>query len=42
MLIHNKLYRKPDSRFKSPRSVVLESEAFDTIVNKHLQLLHTG
>ena len=42
MLIHNKLYRKPDSKFQSPRSIVLESEAFDTIVNEHLQLLHVG
>ena len=42
VLLHNKLYRKPDSRFQSPRAVVLESEAFDIIVNEHLQLLHTG
>ena len=42
MLLHDKLYRKPDARFQSPRSVVLENEAFDTIVNEHLQLLHAG
>ena len=41
-LIHNKLYRQPDSKFPSPRYVVPESEAFDTITNEHLQLLHAG
>ena len=42
MLLYDKLYRKPDARFQSPRSVVLENKAFDTIVNEHLQLLHAG
>jgi hypothetical protein len=41
-LIHNKLYRKPDSKFPNPRYVVPESEAFDAIANEHLQLLHAG
>ena len=41
-LINNKLYRRPDSKFPNPRYVVPESEAFDTIINEHLQLLHAG
>ena len=41
-LINNKLYKNPDSRFPEPRLVVPESEAFDTIINEHLQLLHAG
>ena len=39
-LINNKLYRKPDIKHPQPRYVVPESEAFDTIANQHLQLLH--
>ncbi|CEJ92864.1 hypothetical protein VHEMI08492 [[Torrubiella] hemipterigena] len=41
-LINKKLYRQPDKRFTKSRYVVPESEAFDIIANKHLQLLHTG
>lgn len=41
-LINNRLYRRPDSKFPNPRYVVPESEAFDTIANEHLQLLHVG
>ncbi|KFY78648.1 hypothetical protein V499_02234, partial [Pseudogymnoascus sp. VKM F-103] len=42
MLQHNKLYYKPTARFQNPRCVILESDAFDTIINEHLQLLHAG
>jgi hypothetical protein len=42
MLLHNKLYYKPTTRFQNPRCVILESDAFDTIINEHLQLLHAG
>jgi len=35
-LINNKLFRKPDARFPDLRYTVPESEAFDTIANKHL------
>lgn len=41
-LINNRLYRLPDKTHKEPRYVVPESEAFDIIVNEHLQLLHAG
>jgi hypothetical protein len=41
-LINNQLYRLPDKTHKEPRYVVPESEAFDIIVNEHLQLLHAG
>jgi transposase InsO family protein len=41
-LINNRLYRQSDKKYPDPRYVVPESEAFDTIVNKHLQLLYTG
>jgi hypothetical protein len=41
-LINNKLYRRPDSKFPNPRYTVPESEAFDTIANEHMQLLHAG
>jgi hypothetical protein len=41
-LVNNKLFRRPDSKFLNPRYTVPESEAFDTIANEHLQLLHTG
>jgi hypothetical protein len=41
-LTHNKLYKNSDSRFQEPRYVVPESEAFDIIINIHLQLLHAG
>jgi hypothetical protein len=41
-LINKKLYRKPNSKFPNPRYVVLESEAFDTIINERLHLLHAG
>jgi hypothetical protein len=36
MLLHNKLYYKPTARFQNPRCVILESNAFDTIINEHL------
>lgn len=36
MLQNEKLYYKPTTRFQNPHYVVLESEAFDTIINKHL------
>jgi hypothetical protein len=41
-LVNNKLFRRPDSKFLNPRYTVLESEAFDTITNEHLQHLYTG
>lgn len=41
-LIHDKLFRRADSRFRNPRYVVPESEVFDIIANEHLQLLHAG
>lgn len=41
-LINKKLYRRPDSKFPNPRYVVPENEAFGTIINEHLQLLHAG
>ena len=41
-LVNNKLFRRADSKFLNPRYTVPESEAFDTIANEHLQLLHTG
>ena len=41
-LINNRLHRKPDSKHPEPRYVVPENEAFDTIANQHLQLLHAG
>jgi transposase InsO family protein len=41
-LVNNKLFRRPDSKFPNLRYTVPESEAFDTIANEHLQLLHTG
>ncbi|KIN03298.1 hypothetical protein OIDMADRAFT_53095 [Oidiodendron maius Zn] len=41
-LISNRLYRQGDKKYPDPRYVVPESEAFDTIVNENLQLLHAG
>ena len=41
-LVNNKLFQRPDSKFLNPRYTVPESEAFDTIVNKHLQYLYTS
>ena len=41
-LVNNKLFRRADSKFLNVRYVVPESEAFDTIANEHLQLLHTS
>jgi hypothetical protein len=41
-LIHNQPYRNSDSTHMEPRYVVPESEAFNLIINKHLQLLHAG
>jgi hypothetical protein len=35
-LIHNKLYRNSDTIHTKPRYAVLESEAFDLIINEHL------
>lgn len=41
-LTHNKLYKNSNSRFQEPRYIVPESEAFNFIINTHLQLLHAG
>jgi hypothetical protein len=41
-LISNKLYQKPTKAYITSRYVVPESEAFDLIINQHLQLLHAG
>jgi hypothetical protein len=41
-LINNRLYQNTDDKHKEPRYVVLESEAFDLIINEHLQLLHAS
>jgi hypothetical protein len=41
-LIHNKLYKKPDKRHSKSRYFVPGSEAFDTIAQEHLKLLHAG
>jgi hypothetical protein len=41
-LNNDKLYRKADIIHQNPRYVVPESEAFDLIINEHLQLLHAG
>ena len=42
-LISNKLYKSTTSQHPGdPRLVVPESEAFDYIVQEHLQLLHAG
>jgi hypothetical protein len=41
-LVNRQLFRNPDKTHKHPRYVCPESEAFDTIVNMHLQLLHAG
>ncbi|KAF5120961.1 SCAN domain-containing protein 3 [Metarhizium anisopliae] len=41
-LINNRLHRRPDSKHPEPRYVVPENEAFDTIANQHLRLLHAG
>ena len=41
-LIDEKLYRNPNTAYKEPRYVVLESEALDLIISEHLQLLHAG
>lgn len=41
-LIANRLYRRPDIKFETPRYVVPEREAFDIIAGEHLRLLHTG
>ncbi|KFZ20383.1 hypothetical protein V502_03199 [Pseudogymnoascus sp. VKM F-4520 (FW-2644)] len=40
-LVNNKLYRQADAKYLA-RYVVLENEAFDCIINEHLQLLHAG
>jgi hypothetical protein len=40
-LINRRLHRDPDTIHKKPRYVVPESEAFNLIIHKHLQLLHT-
>jgi hypothetical protein len=41
-LINKRLHQDPNTIHKKPRYVVLESEAFNLIIHKHLQLLHAG
>jgi hypothetical protein len=41
-LIDNKLYQRPNSKFLNLQYTILKSETFNTIVNKHLQLLYVG
>ena len=40
-LVNNKLYKRANSKHLA-RYIVPESEAFDVIINEHLQLLHAG